>query len=195
METKEPLQGVVLVDGDGDFQEAFEPLSDPLLHRYLSKREEVGFVSPMRKSVDSLMVKLNPFSANLSGPEFVPTNAYQLIEQLNTYFPKHKLIFSDFHSLPQTIPGINAPVVQTRYKQSMVPCSTYLVHPGLFDIFFPTDFELLRLMYKRVTGKDSQIVSHKQFMQSNADLEKTRTISGESPILQYYENVSFFTTI
>jgi hypothetical protein len=32
----------------------------------------------------------------------------------------------------------------------MVPCSTYLVQPGYFDIFFPTDFELLRDMYRFV---------------------------------------------
>jgi hypothetical protein len=76
----------------------------------------------------------------------------------------------------------------------MVPCSTYLVQPGLFDIFFPTNFELLSKVYKQVTGKETIISTHQQFIKQYADLEKTRTKSGESPILQYYENVSFFIT-
>lgn len=29
-------------------------------------------------------------------------------------------------------------------------CTTYLVQPGFFDIFFPTDFHLMRDMYKLV---------------------------------------------
>ena len=35
-------------------------------------------------------------------------------------------------------------------------CTTYLVQPGFFDIFFPTDFHLMRDMYKLVmTDKDA----------------------------------------
>jgi len=33
-----------------------------------------------------------------------------------------------------------------------VACTTYLVQPGFFDIFFPTDFHLMRDMYKLVMG-------------------------------------------
>lgn len=34
-----------------------------------------------------------------------------------------------------------------------VPCTTYLVQPGFFDIFFPTDFEALREMYTLVMSQ------------------------------------------
>jgi len=40
-----------------------------------------------------------------------------------------------------------------------VPCTTYLVQPGFFDIFFPTDFEALREMYTLVMSKPRQLSS------------------------------------
>lgn len=118
----------------------------------------------------------------------------------------------------------------------MVPCSTYLVQPGYFDIFFPTDFEKLRDMYRLVmsspTSRDVELRSsplgttasslrlgpsffsssssshsnsprmdgekgrvkvftHKEFMQTYADLEATTVRNGENPMLEYYQNVRF----
>ena len=48
------------------------------------------------------------------------------------------------------MPGVCAPVVQTRIRGTMVPCDTFLVKQGYFDIFFPTDFNKLRDMYEHV---------------------------------------------
>ena len=45
---------------------------------------------------------------------------------------------------------MNAPVVQTRYQNTTVPCETLFVRQGYFDIFFPTNFENLRDMYEHV---------------------------------------------
>ncbi|KAG9092554.1 hypothetical protein FRC07_011628 [Ceratobasidium sp. 392] len=84
--------------------------------------------------------------------EFIPTKLVQFLTVLKDKFPRHRLLLSDFSSLPDTIPGYNAPVVQTRVGDVMVPCETYLVHQGYFDIFFPTDFDLLRDMYECVVG-------------------------------------------
>lgn len=89
-----------------------------------------------------------PFAPNLSKTEFVPTRLLDLLRTLRTHFPRHRLILSDFSSLPDTIPGVNAPVVQTRFRNITVPCTTLLVKQGFFDIFFPTDFERLRDMYE-----------------------------------------------
>lgn len=75
---------------------------------------------------------------------------------LRDKFPRHRLLLSDFSSLPDTIPGYNAPVVQTRVNNVMVPCETYLVHQGYFDIFFPTNFALLRDLYECVVGGDDE---------------------------------------
>jgi hypothetical protein len=112
---------------------------------------------------------------------------------------------SDFHYLPDTIEGIDAPVVQTRYQRKMVPCSTYLVDPGYFDIFFPTNFELMANIYAQLElkhrpnskskAKTLFITSHKDFLANNSQvLHYTQTVSGENPMLEYYENVSFLTS-
>lgn len=36
-----------------------------------------------------------------------------------------------------------------------VPCTTYLVQPGFFDIFFPTDFHTLAELYSQVMATSS----------------------------------------
>jgi len=94
--------------------------------------------------------------------------------------------------LPDAIEGEQAPVVQTRYKQTMIPCSTYLVQPGWFDIFFPTNFEKLARLYERICGKQGQIFSQRSFLQNWAQLDATKTRSGENPMLSFYENMKFF---
>lgn len=76
-----------------------------------------------------------------------------LVELLSRHFPLHRLLLSDFSSLPDTIKGYDAPVVQTRLKDTMVACETLAVQPGYFDIFFPTDFEFLRDMYEIVLSR------------------------------------------
>jgi hypothetical protein len=51
----------------------------------------------------------------------------QFFYMLYEKFPNHKLISSDFHKLADTVEGLNAPVVQTRYKRQMIPVTTPLV--------------------------------------------------------------------
>ncbi|KAK5827444.1 S-adenosyl-L-methionine-dependent methyltransferase [Linnemannia elongata] len=131
-------------------------------------------------------------------PEFIPTKLLLLLETLKTHFPKHRLVLSDFYTLPEAIPGTDAPVVQTRYSGTMVPCSTYMVMPGMFDIFFPTNFELLKDMYQQVCRpslgmeKSVKVQTQRQFLERYGDLERTRTYSGENPMLMYYENNKMF---
>jgi hypothetical protein len=54
---------------------------------------------------------------------------------------------ADFHELPDSIRGHNAPVVQTSHKGEMIPVGTYMVRQGFFDIFFPTGTLLRRLSF------------------------------------------------
>ncbi|KAJ3017783.1 UNVERIFIED_CONTAM: hypothetical protein HDU68_011488, partial [Siphonaria sp. JEL0065] len=46
-DTATPVQGIVLVDEDGDYQEAFEPLSDPLIKKYLELRQSWTTKNPV----------------------------------------------------------------------------------------------------------------------------------------------------
>lgn len=79
-----------------------------------------------------------PFAPNLSAPDFLPTKAVLFAEKLREKLPGHRLLMADFDELPDAVEGRNGPVVQTRYGNSMIPCETFLVKQGYFDIFFPT---------------------------------------------------------
>ncbi|KAJ1547167.1 hypothetical protein HK096_004109, partial [Nowakowskiella sp. JEL0078] len=187
--TKEPRQGIVLTNEVYDFSEAYEPLSDPLITKFLELRSQIGYKSPLAThTLASRIRNMLPFGTNLTKAEFLPTMFLKLFEQLNTHFPKHRLILSDFYKLPDSVDGINAPVVQTRFQGSMIACSTYLVQPGWFDIFFPTDFETMLKIYSLVCEEKGNVVTQNHFLKKWADLEKTRTISGENPILTFYSN-------
>ncbi|KAF5362406.1 hypothetical protein D9756_002232 [Leucocoprinus leucothites] len=156
--TLKPLQGVVTIDDHGDFDMIWTPVTDPLIASFLKVRDKLGHTPPihtllqrsdaLRKIYTSL-----PFAPNLSVKEYVPTRLLSLLKSLRTHFPRHRLLLSDFSSLPDTIPGVNAPVVQTRFRNMTVPCSTLLVRQGYFDIFFPTNFERLRDMYEYVLSQ------------------------------------------
>lgn len=198
-----PYQGLVSIDENGDYTELYEPVgSDALISRYLSTRKMTSYRSPvLSRQLWHKFLRMLPLAPNLTEPEFIPTKLFLFLETLKSYFPNHRLVLSDFSYLPDAVEGINGPVVQTRYKGTMVPCSTYMVQPGWFDIFFPTDFELLRQMYLLVcrgsrAGNDRtvKVMTHKQFCERYGDLERTTTRSGENPMLMYYENVKFLLT-
>ncbi|KAG2174520.1 hypothetical protein INT44_006783 [Umbelopsis vinacea] len=202
-ETMQPFQALVSVDDEGNYSEIYEPVgSDPLIARYLALRKSTMYRTPvLNHHLLQRIINMFPFSPNLSAPEFIPTKLLLLLETLNKRFPKHRLVLSDFSSLPNAIEGVDAPVVQTRYKGSMVPCSTYMVQPGWFDIFFPTNWELLRDMYLSIcrgsrAGNDKavKVLTHKDFCQRYGEIERTKTQSGENPMLMYYENVKMLLT-
>ncbi|ORY08422.1 DUF185-domain-containing protein [Basidiobolus meristosporus CBS 931.73] len=198
--TGQPLQGVVVTNDEGEYEEVFEPVTDPLIQRYLALRKLTPYKSPALKKL--LLRKLRnylPFGLNLSSPEFIPTKALVLLESLKEHFPNHRLILGDFYSLPDSVEGVDAPVVQTRYQRTMVPCSTYMVQPGWFDIFFPTNFELLSDIYELVCRSDIpdssvKVITQKEFLERYAEVEQTETLSGENPMLTYYENNKFLLT-
>ncbi|KAI1209752.1 DUF185-domain-containing protein [Annulohypoxylon truncatum] len=199
LDTEEPLQGTVLIDAQGDFYEFYEPTLDPVAARYLRVRHAAtqGLYRvpyPTSRAVRWLKKQL-PLAPNLSDPEYIPTRLMQFFDILEKYFPAHRLLTSDFHTLPDAVRGLNAPVVQTRFQRRMVPVSTPLVHQGYFDILFPTDFAVVEAVYRAITGKLTRVLSHEQFMRSWAYVEDTRTRSGENPLLSWYRNASVLVTV
>ncbi|KAI0047845.1 DUF185-domain-containing protein [Auriscalpium vulgare] len=250
--TLEPHQALMTIDGNGDFGIYYTRVTDPLISSFLSLRRRLGHPPPLPSLLKSPAMRSLynnlPFSPNLSTPEYIPTRLLSLLRTLRTHFPRHRLLLSDFSSLPDTIPGVNAPVVQTRYRNTTVPCTTLFVQQGYFDIFFPTNFERLRDMYEHTlsqpvasaspTAEDtrlsplatsasalsagagffssyhpsnrrspldgvssasglpvgerkSSVFTHAEFLETYADLPKTRLRSGENPMLDFYKNVKF----
>ncbi|KAF4125166.1 Pfam:DUF185 [Geosmithia morbida] len=197
-----PLQAHVLIDADNDMYEFYLRQLDPLASRFLRIRDAATAGKyprpyPTNPLLRSLSTRL-PFAPNLSSPEFIPTRLLQFFDVLEKFFPGHRLVSSDFNSLPQAIKGLNAPVVQTRYKRTTVPVSTPLtrqVHQGYFDILFPTDFNITEAIYRAVTGKLTRVMSHEDFMRHWAYVEDTETRSGENPLLSHYRNASVMVTV
>ncbi|GAA6040290.1 hypothetical protein JCM8097_009403 [Rhodosporidiobolus ruineniae] len=187
--THEPLECTIAIDSTGDFTELYTPVTDPLLSRYLSYRTALspspsstpplppGCLplplrllppSPATSAALRTLYKTLPFAPNLSAPEFVPTRQLQLLEVLRDKFPRHRVVMSDFSSLPDAVEGECGPVVQTRYAGETVPCTTYLVQPGFFDIFFPTDFGALKQMYELVMSAPPSSASSPSSSSSSA---------------------------
>jgi hypothetical protein len=152
----EPYQGLITVNTDGNYGIYYTRVTDPLIAFFLNLRRRLGHPPPLPSipkspSVRSIYNHL-PFSPNLSTPEYIPTRMLSLLRTLRTHFPRHRLLLSDFSSLPDAIPGVNAPVVQARVRGSAVACSTLFVRPGLFGIF-PTHFNRLHDMYEHVLAQ------------------------------------------
>ncbi|KAI9719979.1 MAG: hypothetical protein M1812_003104 [Candelaria pacifica] len=197
--TEEPLQGTVLIDNQGEFFEFYIPAVDPLAARFLRVRDaacSAPFNHPLRNNGILKMLKSRmPFAPNLTLPEYIPTRLMQFFDILHAYFPAHRLLTSDFHLLPDTIKGFNAPVVQTRYQRRTVPVTTPLVQQGYFDILFPTDFSVMEDIYRAITGKLTRVLSHEDYLRRWAYVEDTQTRSGENPLLSWYKNASVMTTV
>lgn len=153
----QPYQGIVSIDKTGDFDELWEPVQDPLIRRYLQLLDDVQprvlppgvptYLGWLPRALREALHTHMPLYPNLSESHFVPTGTLRFIDVLKRHFPLHRLVLSDFNSLPDAVQGVNGPVVQTRHRGRMIPVTTYCVLQGYFDIFFPTDFELLRAIY------------------------------------------------
>ena len=256
MRTMQPYQGIVTIDAEGEFDMVYVPVDDPLIMEFLDLRRRLNHPPPINRFLQKSETLRRyyaalPFAPNLSVEEYIPTRLLSLLQTLRSNFPRHRLLLSDFSSLPDAIPGVNAPVVQTRYRNTTVPCTKLLVRQGYFDIFFPTNFERLRDMYEYIIspsssssppsvdapfptrstplmtnatsmslGSDffsserpsnrrnprdgvasasglpvgerkSSVFTHSEFMETYADLSKTRLRNGENPLLDFYKNVKF----
>lgn len=208
--TEQPMQGSVLIDENGEFFEYYSPTLDPLVSRYLRVRSAVArspYPTPLTfppKPIRKFLYSL-PLAANLTPPEYLPTRLMQFFDILGQYFPHHRLVLSDFTALPDAVPGVNAPVVQTRYQRRTIPVTTPYVHQGYFDIFFPTNFELMEDMYRALTGKLTRVRGQREWLrgwcevdtnpEGGEDRTRTTTKSGEDIMSVWYGNQGVMTTV
>lgn len=209
-----PHQGYVCVDEKRNYSEIFEPIGDDsTISRYMALRKKVGSKHTTHTSQQIIWQKIKQMinlSSSSSSPhhvdgythaEYIPTKLLQFMEKLNDYFPRHRLILTDYSSLHNTIEGVNAPLVQTAYKGLMVPCATYLLPPGWYDIVFPANFELLRDMYlltcrgsKAGNEKNVKVVKYDDFLERYGDIEKSASKKGAPMRLMHQPNVKVFLT-
>lgn len=199
IDTKQPYQGYVVIDEHNDFHEYYSPELDSWTSEFLKLREQSAYPilklrnHPANQLYPWMKMReiFNPLRNNLSDPEYIPTRLYKLFTILKKYFPQHQILASDFSHFDKTIRGYNSPTVQTMYKDNMVNTDTYMVEQGYFDIMFPTDFKAMNELYKQVVGRESHTCSHADFLLEWADVEKTKTKSGENPMVELYSNADF----
>lgn len=204
--TLQPYQSYVSIDSTGDMHELFAPITDPLIAEYLSLYSKLrpnqpapsssSYLSYIPKFLRAPLANNFPLYPNLTPPHYIPTTSLSLLQTLSKHFKNHRFLASDFHSLPEAIQGLNGPVVQTRIKGKMVPVGKYTVLQGYFDIFFPTDFELLKDMYRSVVNgegeKKTSVLSHSGFLERFPELSKGCELKdGSNPMLAWYQNASW----
>lgn len=107
-------------------------------------------------------------------------------------------MFIDYDSLPypnlstesswdNSLAAINAPLVIKDGKDY----GSYLLPPGLLDeIFFPTDFALLKLAYESITKKECQVMKTTELMNIYAPLTLSKTLTGYNPLVEDFLNTS-----
>lgn len=122
----------------------------------------------------------------------MPTKAFMFLTSLVKCFPTAILLLADFDQLPDAIPGMNAPVVQSKHQGKSSFHNTYLVPVGSADIFHPTDFRQLQNMFSHLTGVSGQVFTHKDFALRYGEVDKTRTMTGYNAMIQDYSNMSMF---
>jgi len=92
--------------------------------------------------------------------------------------------------------GINAPIVSTKLEKSdqKKDYSDYLVPRGTADIFFPTNFRLIKLMHDEITKKDGEFMKTHQFVEEYSHTKWATTKSGYNPLKEDFLNTVFFLT-
>ncbi len=50
-------------------------------------------------------------------------------------------------------------------------------------------------IYRALTGKLSRVLTHEDFLLRWADVEETRTMNSENPMLNWYKNASVMLTL
>ena len=188
----------------------------------LQKEEDRNFLKFSNKNKGFLENFINTASAiidhgSLSSDSasnssiFLPTGALQLFDTLHTVRPNHRLLAADFDFLPETvIQGKNAPLVATTKDGVTRDYGSYLVQPGVADIFFPSDFELSSRLYDHSRSScgrrevaDRTATRHlksKDFFKKWAEVEReegggkraTRLCQdGYDPLVEDYSNTAF----
>lgn len=187
--------------------EVHKPVQDPLIQRCIEIMERTSNPTPSwLLTIKDFLSKFLP----LQKKAWIPTGSLQLLEASYAVHPNMVLIASDFSILPDVkIEGDRAPLVASKKDGVTKDHSTYLDTKGDADIFFPTDFLLLKELdhyccsmasvaadeRKILIKRKPRIMTSAQFMRQFADISKTRTKGGFNPLLDDYSNTSFYLSV
>ena len=173
------------------------PVQDALILQCFEAWNHIELLKSISNSgVSASMLRMlrSVMGAAVGESIFLPTGALKLFRALHAALPNHRLIAADFDHLPETvIDGRGAPLVATTKDGTTIDHGTYLVQPGVADIFFPSDFELLKILYTQTTGRDALHMKSQAFFEVWGSIEKEerRCKDGYDPLIQDYSNTAF----
>jgi len=185
-----------VVDTSKQYQEAFSPVSDPLLQQILS-------IDPS--------LSTNPQNF----PRWIPSVALGVLMRLFECRPNSAVAFADFDWLPppdlsspenQVLaaePAIGDPIV-TDMKGIDHPCYLTTQPDELCDILYPTDFTRIASFTRGILRRDNErrampmsVAAMKQndfLLQYGLDeVNKTKSWTGYSPMIEDFGNCSVLT--
>ncbi|KAH8832264.1 hypothetical protein DL96DRAFT_1810947 [Flagelloscypha sp. PMI_526] len=137
----QPYEALVTVSKDYDLDTIYQPVADPLIQHLLNLRHRLG-QGPLYFRLLENRTMRNLYNAT---PQ-TPPNPPNLLPPPPS--PPQRPLLPPRHSPRHH--NTHLTVVQTRVQGRTVTTESYLVQPGWFDIFFPTDFEGLREMYEMI---------------------------------------------
>jgi hypothetical protein len=147
-----------LAAGAAAFEEVLAPAADPLVLRCLAAAARVPGAGGLPFGGLELAEgggwaaraarALARAAAGPAAGAWLPTGAAALLAVLHAARPRAGLLALDFDALPEVAaPGAGAPLVSATRGGAARDRASYLLDPGSADIFFPTDFRLLRELY------------------------------------------------
>lgn len=145
------------------------------------------------------MSRIYEFLTKPSKPSsiFLPTYYQLVLDNLKKNTPNAHLILADFDLLQSSKSskiGLMAPTVSKKLEGSdeKFDFEDYLVPRGEADIFFPTDFRLIREMTTDTFGGRGRFMKSYEFFEQYGGDSWGKTMSGYNPLKEDFWNTSFY---
>lgn len=191
-------------------QELLEPLKDKTTAAVLDMWKSLYFkngkidYNPQiqefsKLTMTNLLMKINRIFRTKQFGIYLPTSLYKIVGKLKEQLPNSEFVMSDFSSLPSISPTdgvleINRPIVSRKLARSE-ECQDYqsVLEPefGSVDIFFPSDFDLVRKILERFSDSPYQIINPASFFEKYAEPSWAQTKSGFNPMKEDFANTRF----
>ena len=177
------------------------PIEDPLISEGLTFYK--NFLNENHQEIETNrflnFFHRKNFWINQKKSVFLPTICLKMLKHLRDNINNHHIIIADFDSLKSEknmIQAVNAPIVSKKLKKSheKYDFDTYLVKQGEADIFFPTNFYLLKNMYLEICKKKCLVMKSHEFINEFAKEKWAETRSGYNPLKEDFLNTSILIT-
>jgi hypothetical protein len=191
-------------------QEQLQPLKDETTALLLNMWKDLYFKNGKveydlqiqefsKLSLTNLLLKFNRKFRTKQYGIYLPTTLYKMVSKLRAQLPKAEFVMSDFSTLPSLSPTdgvleINRPIISrklARSEESQDYQSVLDSEFGSVDIFFPSDFDLVKRVLEKFSDVEYQVMTPKAFFGTFAEQKWAETKSGFNPMKEDFANTRF----